>query len=635
MICLQQHKKIIFQKIYAIFFCILWLLLNQTANATVRNCYPSIISTMVAKTDDITILPPNEAWQNITLPDNLNQRGEDYNGGLWYRIKFRWDCPIANQSPEPAAIGIEYMSMAGAVFLNNTLLWQDKHLSEPLSRSWNTARYWILPSNDIKNKDNELRVYIVAVSGQTPGMGRVQIDLPQQIINHYDTSWWEKRGAIYVNIAVSVTIGIIALFIWLIQRKETAFGWFAASNILWSLFIVNALVQETFPFPNTHFLAKANLTFFGLYIICFILYNLRYMYLEYNKFEKAISCLLVVSLAILWLAPEPYFKDVLLTVFVFYTLAYMVCLFILPFIALKKAKSDNILLVLILIFYFIIAIHDAVVLADTKNTGTLWFSYTILVNITFFSFLLALRLSRNIQIIREFNVKLENKIHEVSKQLTASLKSEYQLSLENVKLQERLNLAHDLHDGLGGSLVRAITTIDKTKNEINKQQVLSMLKLMRDDLRQIIDSGSSIASEIAETPKLWIAPIRHRFVFIFDELHIESLWEVPDNWASIPTATQCMTLARVLEESLTNVIKHSKANLVKITLNYSQEHDLKLMVTDNGVGFDVGAVEKSGFNIGTRSMKARVERLKGSIETHSSPKGTTLIVTIPNNSMSL
>ena len=44
-------------------------------------------------------------------------------------------------------------------------------------------------------------------------------------------------------------------------------------------------------------------------------------------------------------------------------------------------------------------------------------------------------------------------------------------------------------------------------------------------LREVIDSGSSIASEIPQTPILWGAPIRHRFSQIFNELGIQSVWE--------------------------------------------------------------------------------------------------------------
>jgi hypothetical protein len=48
-----------------------------------------------------------------------------------------------------------------------------------------------------------------------------------------------------------------------------------------------------------------------------------------------------------------------------------------------------------------------------------------------------------------------------------------------MRLQECLNLSHELHDGLGGSLVRSMILVDK-QDKIDKQHVL-ILKLLRND----------------------------------------------------------------------------------------------------------------------------------------------------------
>ncbi|MCV4732247.1 hypothetical protein OFB80_30615, partial [Escherichia coli] len=87
----------------------------------------------------------------------------------------------------------------------------------------------------------------------------------------------------------------------------------------------------------------------------------------------------------------------------------------------------------------------------------------------------------------------------------------HQLELENVRLQERIHLAHDLHDGLGASLVRSMILVDQSSSTMSNQQFLSILKLLRDDLRQIIDSGSLTNNKTPDNPVLWIAPVRHRF----------------------------------------------------------------------------------------------------------------------------
>ena len=108
----------------------------------------------------------------------------------------------------------------------------------------------------------------------------------------------------------------------------------------------------------------------------------------------------------------------------------------------------------------------------------------------------------------------------------------HQLELTNVRLQERINLSHELHDGLGGSIVRSMILVDQSSETVSKQQFLSMLKLLRDDLRQIIDSGSSIENKVPQTPVLWIAPVRYRFTQLMEEMGIVVEWSFPKVWSN-------------------------------------------------------------------------------------------------------
>ena len=56
--------------------------------------------------------------------------------------------------------------MAGQVFINDDLLWQDQSLVEPLSRSWNMPRYWSLPSSILKQGENILWVRVVGLNSK-------------------------------------------------------------------------------------------------------------------------------------------------------------------------------------------------------------------------------------------------------------------------------------------------------------------------------------------------------------------------------------------------------------------------------------------------------------------------------------
>ena len=169
--------------------------------------------------------------------------------------------------------------------------------------------------------------------------------------------------------------------------------------------------------------------------------------------------------------------------------------------------------------------------------------------------------------------------------------------------------------------------VDQNEDEMSNQQFLSMLKLLRDDLRQIIDSGSSIGSKVPENPKVWVAPVRHRFSQLMDEMDIHSRWDFPNEWLIEPNALQCLTLMRVLEESLTNVIKHSQAKNVAVSMQFMQPNQLLLKIQDDGVGFEANSVLEQGMSIGMRSMKMRLERVGGQLKLSSTP-GYTLIQAI-------
>lgn len=123
-------------------------------------CEFKIISTQVAKAPNNPMQTPQQGWENVTLPDDWETRWKNYSGTAWYKIIWRYKCQDQNQA---IAFLIERITLAGAVYSNNQLLWQDKSLQEPLSRSWNMPRYWILPSSFLQHEQNEILVRVTGL----------------------------------------------------------------------------------------------------------------------------------------------------------------------------------------------------------------------------------------------------------------------------------------------------------------------------------------------------------------------------------------------------------------------------------------------------------------------------------------
>ena len=85
-----------------------------------------------------------------------------------------------------------------------------------------------------------------------------------------------------------------------------------------------------------------------------------------------------------------------------------------------------------------------------------------------------------------------------------------------------------------------------------------------------------------------------------------------------------------MQEALTNVTKHARANHVTISLTV-QKDELELVVADDGTGFDPSAVSRHGGagGWGMITMRERAEAIGGTLTIESAPtRGTQLIVTI-------
>jgi PAS domain S-box-containing protein len=87
-----------------------------------------------------------------------------------------------------------------------------------------------------------------------------------------------------------------------------------------------------------------------------------------------------------------------------------------------------------------------------------------------------------------------------------------------------------------------------------------------------------------------------------------------------------LTLFRIVQEQLNNIVKHAHATRVLIRLSVERDH-LVLTVADNGVGFDVSRHRKG---VGITNIISRAELFSGKVEVQSSPgEGCTLTVSLP------
>lgn len=606
-------------------FVVQCLSTSTLAQTPERDCSISILKTQASKAQASGAPPAADQlnWRDVNaLPDSWLQHWPDYEGAAWYRIDWQTTCPT-----QPTAIALNSIVMAGEVFLNGELLWSDSSLQEPLSRSWNMPRYWQLVPSSVQPGINQLWIRVHGVASHNPGLGVVRIGPSDEIKAWFNVLWWSQRTIFFLSTSVSAVLCVLFAFAWLQNRSNTVFGWFALNSLCWVLFICSVLVTDTWPFPDSPTAARVSMATFMVFVLSFCMFSWRFGELRFPRFERALWTFSVLAIAAVCFTPERWMSLVFKLGHVFTAIASLTCLHF-PWHALRTRKFHHLVYGACLLVFAIAGVHDVLVLEGVLAHHVSVMPYTTPLTMLALACVLGRQITLNVRRIERFNQELTQAVTQACDDLGKTLEREHILALSHSRLQERLQISQDLHDGLGGSLVRSIALVEQSEKPLPNQQVLSMFKLMRDDLRQMIDYGTSASLQVPDTPTQWIAPLKHRFNHLFEELTLKAKWIIPMQWNSVPHPIQCLTLTRVLEEALTNVIKHSRASQVTVEMLQPGEHELLLRISDNGIGFDVHTIQTHSMGVGMRSMLARMERVQGSLQIQSRPQEGTVLIAI-------
>jgi signal transduction histidine kinase len=101
--------------------------------------------------------------------------------------------------------------------------------------------------------------------------------------------------------------------------------------------------------------------------------------------------------------------------------------------------------------------------------------------------------------------------------------------------------------------------------------------------------------------------------------------EVPElEWLD---ASSSLQILRILQESITNVLKHARATRVRIAT--AVDSDVTVTIADDGVGFDPARAEAAGGGRGLRNLRHRAAKLGGDVEIQSNGEGTTVMLRLP------
>lgn len=193
-------------------------------------------------------------------------------------------------------------------------------------------------------------------------------------------------------------------------------------------------------------------------------------------------------------------------------------------------------------------------------------------------------------------------------------------------------ISREIHDNIGLCLTLAklnLNTFSVQECNTDSHLVQSSIELISQAIIDLSDISKSMNAEaIVDHGLLNAIKIK------LDKLKKIETFNVQFDVTGDPVfmhSKKELIVFRIFQESLNNIIKHSKAYLIKVHVDYGI-HNLMLEIKDNGIGLDMDHVEKnksSRIMTGLANIKKRTKMLNGICNITGDNTGTTIQILVP------
>ncbi|MFT3859150.1 MAG: sensor histidine kinase [Aquabacterium sp.] len=613
---------------------------------TVRLSRPSTI--VAAMTGDAAVFPLQQAWvvpsaatqfpegasgQMLNLPDEWAVSHPGYQGAIWYRFKF--DAQPVPPADQVLAIYIERACSNVEVHFNGNLLYRGGRMTDPYARNCYRSHVVPVPTHLIRTAGNSLDLKVggyplnrVTARQRAGGLAAVSIGPLQQIRELYEEQEFWSTTVSQVLGGILAVLGVFALGLAWVRRLPYLL-YFGLLTIGWSM-MTGRMWLSAVPMPNAAVEVLIAMMFapMAAFAIKFLLGYAGTALLDVQQARRmrqinaalwAQCVLLPVSL--LLLGADHVFVGarvwyVIFAVEVFIAIGYFL------WVASRTRRQEFWLMSIAL---GVVAAVLGIELSYQSGLMRMWG-----VHITHFVMPLlyaavAVRLiqvyAKALQTAEGARKQLERRVQEISAEIERNFNQIAELRVEQIAEKERKRIAADLHDDLGAKLLTIVHTSDNDRISTLAREALEEMRL---SVRGLTGRPMVLSDALAD----WRAEVVSRL----GQAGIECEWRNPNDTIEEPLSSRTyVQTTRILREAVSNVIKHSGASHVVISVDVNLEHhDFVLVIQDNGKGISMEHDGRLDRGHGMTSMKHRAKQLSGQCLVESGPGfGTVIRLTLP------
>ncbi|MEJ8476929.1 sensor histidine kinase [Roseibium algae] len=551
------------------------------------------------------------APQNVTLPYYIKP---NIHSGI-HSARFTFFFDMTAGPDDVTAIYLPKFSDAVSVHVNGVAVTRKQPADEQalLFHSWHRPALSIVPNVVLNRNDNLVSVDLSADYFNNLSLFPVYIGDAAALDFAHQVRLILRVGMARVNFALAILAGFSVLFFWLFRRRDHKFLWLMAAN-----FSVSAVcfhwVYPNFLYDYRIWVVLWNATI-GLFAWCLLGFTASLISARLQAFQLGVLAGLFAGICVLVLLPDEEFATGLAG---YQLLCLCLGLFVLAVLVAKREKTSWLnFSVLFGLYAIALTLTSIEWLSQYVWPNFVSIMTTPLIPVTYFLGLLWIifyQLAAALQQYEKLTITLQSTVDQKSQELRESYEKLNAQTQRQAIDEERQRILLDLHDGIGGQLVNTLAYMASQPDQdvvlqTALENALSDMGLMIDSL----EANDSISTQLGM--------LRGRLSPLLDKHHIALKWEVDEEPVlSVAGPSHNLSLLRIVQEAITNAIKHSKASTITVATERCS-----ISVTDNGHGFDLEPVagrSRTQGHIGLMGMKRRAKSIPATLEISSSNIGS-------------
>lgn len=199
-------------------------------------------------------------------------------------------------------------------------------------------------------------------------------------------------------------------------------------------------------------------------------------------------------------------------------------------------------------------------------------------------------------------------------------------------IEERQRLARDLHDAVSQQLF-ALTMMAQATEKIFDRNPEHAKRQLQEITQMALQAQTEMRALLLHLRPVHLSgePLTEGISSLVDELRQKCLIEFDlqmEEISDLPTSVE-EQLFRIVQEALSNILRHANASEVKVEASHDGE-EIFLHIADNGVGFDTEEKKANKASYGLKTMRERCEEIGGTYTLRSRKgEGTHIDLRVP------